>query len=245
MSSKRVARRLGAAALLLALAAPALQALPVPPLRARINDRTTTGVLSPAAVARLEAMLKEHERATADQVALLILSSLEGESLEEYSHRVASQWRLGQKGKDNGVLLLIAIQDRKLRIEVGYGLEAKLPDGLAGRIIREKIAPRFRSNDIEGGVSEGLSAIVAILSGKDPQFPPPAPSGGGGLDGGVVVFFVILLVVLFIALSRGGGGGSSGWSSSDWSSSDSSWSSSDSFSGGGGSFGGGGASGSW
>jgi uncharacterized protein len=126
---------------------------------ARVTDLTET--LARAERDRLEAKLAAFERETTHQVAVLIIPSLEGEPIESLSHRIAASWKLGQAGKDNGVLLLVAKADRKLRIEVGYGLEGVLPDGKAGAIIREVIAPRFRRGDFAGGIEAGVEAIMS------------------------------------------------------------------------------------
>ena len=141
-------------------------ALDVPPLTGRIVD--LAGLLAPTVEASLSAELAMHERRTGNQIAVLTLLSLEGESLEEYSHRVATTWKLGQKGGDNGVLLLVVPRERRLRIEVGYGLEGKLTDAQTSRIIRNTIVPHFKAGDIAGGITEGLKAIVGTLEGTEP-----------------------------------------------------------------------------
>lgn len=149
--------------LALALAAPAA-ALEVPYLSGRVNDHA--GLLSPAARESLEAKLKDFEERTGHQAAVLTLHSLEGAPLEDFALKVARTWGLGRKGQNDGVLFLISKNDRKLRIEVGHGLEGALPDALAGRIISNEVAPRFRSGDFEGGVAAGVNAIVAAADGK-------------------------------------------------------------------------------
>jgi uncharacterized protein len=150
--------------LLLAGASKVQAAVPVPPRpEARVTD--LTGTLSRGERERLEAKLAAFERETTHQVAVLIVPSLEGEPIESLGHRIAATWKLGQAGKDNGVLLLIAKSDRRLRIEVGYGLEGVLPDGKAGAIIREVIAPRFRRGEFAGGIDAGVEAIMAVTRG--------------------------------------------------------------------------------
>lgn len=138
----------------------------VPPLWGHsVHDEAH--VLSQQAIDHLEVMLKKHEDSTTNQIAVLILSSLQGESLEELALRVAhDEWKLGQQEKDNGVLLLIAIDDRKIRIEVGYGLEGVLPDAITARIIRNEIAPHFRSQDYEKGIIAGVQAIIQAIDGE-------------------------------------------------------------------------------
>lgn len=139
------------------------QRLDVPYLSGRVND--LAGVLSAQTRQTLEQKLAEHERTTSNQIAILIISSLEGEILEEYSLRVAETWKLGQKEKDNGALLLIARDDRKLRIEVGDGLEGFLTDARCSQIIRHEIVPRFKSSDYDGGVLAGVDAMLGTLEG--------------------------------------------------------------------------------
>lgn len=139
-------------------------ALEVPYLTGRVTDHAE--VLSAAARERIALALKAHEDATTDQIAVLTVPSLEGSTVEDFATRVFEAWKLGQKGKDNGVLLLIAPKDRRLRIEVGYGLEGKLPDVTASRIIRNVITPRFKENDYDGGVEQGVKAIVGAIQGE-------------------------------------------------------------------------------
>lgn len=138
----------------------------VPELKARVTD--TAGLLSPAGVERLEWALAGHEKRTTNQVAVLTIESLEGEPIEAYSMKVVQKWKLGQKGKDNGVLLLVAKSDRKMRIEVGYGLEGTLTDVLANRILRHEMTPRFRKGDFEGGIETAVTKIVSRLEGTEP-----------------------------------------------------------------------------
>ena len=140
-----------------------LSALEVPPLTGRIVD--LAGALPAHDSEQLSARLEAHEQQTGNQVAVLILPSLEGEPVEEYSHRVATTWRLGRKGTDNGVLLLIALKERKLRIEVGYGLEGTLTDLRSTHIIRHEIVPRFKAGDIPAGVRAGTDAILRTIEG--------------------------------------------------------------------------------
>jgi uncharacterized protein len=154
------------AALLLAL--PAVAQAPVPALSGRVVDGA--GLLSPHALERLEGLLEAHEQATTDQVVVLTIDTLEGESVESVANRIFRAWGLGRAGRDNGVLLLIAHADRELRIEVGYGLEGALTDAQAGRVIRNVIVPRFRDGDFEGGILEGVEAILGLLAGT---YTPP------------------------------------------------------------------------
>ncbi|NJN70416.1 MAG: methanol dehydrogenase [Nitrospira sp.] len=138
-------------------------ALDVPQLTGRVVD--LAHILPSSTVESLTARLSAHEAQSSNQAAVLIVPSLEGDSLEEFSHRVSTTWKLGQKGTDNGVLLLVAIEERKVRIEVGYGLEGVLTDARSAQIIRNEIVPRFRAGDIPSGVTEGISAIVKTIEG--------------------------------------------------------------------------------
>ncbi len=150
--------------MLLAGAAGALAAPAVPTLSARVNDQA--GMLSPGARQQLEGMLADLERSDSTQIAVLTMDSLDGAVLEEFSLKVAETWKIGQKGKDNGALLLIVKNDRKLRIETGYGLEGRLTDLQAGRIIRDVIRPHFRDGDFDGGVLAGVTAMIAAVRGE-------------------------------------------------------------------------------
>src|SRR5215467_6388004 len=146
-------------------------ALDVPPLQGRINDYAG---LIPADRARaLEERLARFEAETGHQIAVLTIPSLKGDSLEDFSIRVAEAWKIGQKGFDNGAILLIVRDDRKLRIEVGYGLEGVLPDAIASRIIREIIVPRFRANDYAGGIEAGVNALLTVARGEKLPAAPP------------------------------------------------------------------------
>lgn len=148
---------------LLCLLTPA-SALDVPPLRGHVND--TAGMLSPQAAQQLEAALTDFEGTDSTQIVVLTIPTLAGESLEEYSIKVAEAWKIGHKGLDNGAILLLAQQERKIRIEVGRGLEGKLTDLMAGRIIRDIIAPRLRAGDTDGGILAGVSAMMEVVRGE-------------------------------------------------------------------------------
>ncbi len=169
-------RRLFAAGLLIApLIATADVA--VPPLKARVTDLTAT--LDAAQKAALEQTLAAFEARKGAQVAVLMVPTTQPETVEQYAVRVEETWKLGRKGVDDGVLLLIAKDDRKLRIEVGYGLEGVLPDALAKRIIADDIVPRFKQGDFYGGVTAGVDRITRVIDGE--ALPPPmAQSGNGG-----------------------------------------------------------------
>ncbi|MEZ4700138.1 MAG: TPM domain-containing protein [Rhodothermales bacterium] len=151
-------------AFLLPLAAPLAFAQQVPPLTGRVVDRAE--ILSAGAERELEQLLAAHEDSTSNQIAVLTIRSLDGADLESYSLEVARAWELGQAGRDNGVLLLVAVEDRKMRIEVGYGLEGSLTDAVAGRIIRNELRPYFQQEDYEGGIRAGVIAIMDAIAGS-------------------------------------------------------------------------------
>ncbi len=233
-------------------------ALAVPPLEGRINDRAE--LLSVSVEQQLTARLIDYERTTGHQLAVLTIPSLEGDPIEDFSIHVVEAWKLGKKGKDDGVLVLVVSKDRKMRIEVGYGLEGDLPDVAAGRIVKDVMAPRFRSGDFAGGIAAAVDAVILKTGGQASSGaptdgsraePPARPLGllgriiAGlfklaffGIFGGIFLF--IWLINRFGGPRRGGmflgggygGGGGGGFDSGG-------------FSGGGGGFGGGGASGSW
>jgi uncharacterized protein len=139
-------------------------ALDVPPLRGHVNDYA--GILSASAAQDLEARLASFEKTDSTQIAVLTIPSLEGDSLEDFSIRTAEAWKIGQKGKDNGVILIVAKEDRKIRIEVGWGLEGRLTDLVSGRIIRNEMAPLFKEGNFDGGIEQGVSSIMAVVKGE-------------------------------------------------------------------------------
>lgn len=141
-----------------------MHALSVPELKGRVNDYAS--LLSPSTKDRLEAKLKQFEQSDSTQIVVLTIPSLEGEDLEGYSIRVAEAWKIGWKGLDNGAILLISRDDKKLRIEVGRGLEGKLTDLISGRIIRTVIVPYFKKGDFDGGVEAGTTAIIEAVRGE-------------------------------------------------------------------------------
>jgi uncharacterized protein len=179
---------------LLAGAAPAA-AMEVPALTARVNDYA--GMLSPATRQQLESVLASLEQEESTQLAVLTISSLEGENLEEFSLKVVEKWKLGQKGLDNGALLFIAKDDRKLRIEVGYGLEGVLTDLTSGRIIRDIITPQFRNGHFDQGVIDGVSAMIAAVHGEFSGQGVVSVSSGKQTHNEVGGFLVFLLFALF------------------------------------------------
>src|SRR6266536_881707 len=216
----RLSRRLLALLLLAALAGTAAAALPIPPPPDhRIND--FAGVLPAAERERLEEKLRSWERESSNQIVVAIFRSLDGESLEDYSIRLAQAWRIGQKGLDNGVIFLVFVDDRKMRLEVGYGLESKLTDALSSQILRQVVAPRFREGKIGDGIAAGLEAIEQVIAGTYKAAPP----GQGGRARGGGLFPIVLLLIVVIGIfsivvsglrnshvrRQGWTGGSRGW----------------------------------
>jgi uncharacterized protein len=237
-----------------ALWAAPLYALDVPALTGRVVDQAN--VLSPEAEQRITSLLEAHERSSGQQFAVLTVPSLEGDSLEDFSIRVVESWKLGKKGKDDGLLLLVVPKDRKVRVEVGYGLEGDITDAVSARVIRERITPAFRQNDYAGGIESGLAALMQRSAGKVPDIPgapeaAPARQPKRGPSFGVLLFLVLFVAPLLLPMLLGGrgrrgrgggfiffgpgfgggGGGGGGFGGG--------------FGGGGGGFGGGGASGDW
>jgi len=157
--------------LVLALNAHLVLARDVPPLQARVNDGA--GMMSESQVSELEDRLIRFEDQSHHQIAVLTIGSLNADSLEDFSMRVAEAWKIGHKGADDGVILIVARDDRKIRIEVGYGLEGVLPDAIANRIIQEVIVPRFRDRDFAGGIESGTSAIIQAIKGEQGLNEPP------------------------------------------------------------------------
>ena len=166
----------------------------VPPLAARVVDRTAT--LSADQRARLETKLAAFEGRKGAQIAVLIVASVAPETIEQYALRVVESWKLGRKGVDDGALLLVAKQDRKLRIEVGYALEGALNDATAKRIVSEAIAPRFKDGDFYAGIDAGIDAMIKVVGGE-PLPPPKATSSGAGIDLETLLFvgFILVFVV--------------------------------------------------
>jgi uncharacterized protein len=172
--------------------------LPIPPLAARVTDLTQT--LAPAEAAALEAKLADWEARTSNQLVVLIVPTTGPEPIEAYSIRVAEKWKIGRKGQDNGALFLVAKNDRKMRIEVGYGLEGVLTDVTTSRIIREDVAPAFRDNRFAAGINAGVDRIIAVVGQGSPLPPakaeraPKAPAGFN-IDTLLVILFVVVPVV--------------------------------------------------
>ena len=168
----------------------------VPTLATRVTDEV--GVLSAAERAALEASLQDFERRKGAQIAVLIVPSTAPEAIEQYALRVVEQWQLGRKKTDDGALLLVAMTDRALRIEVGYGLEGALNDATCRRIISEIITPRFKQGDVYGGISAGVQQMIRVVDGE--PLPPPAPTSAGG----AAAFQHYVPLLMLVALLAGG-----------------------------------------
>ena len=174
------------------------QELPsVPTLAARVTD--LTGTFSSEQTARLEARLAAFEREKGAQIAVLLVPSVKPETIEQYALRVVEAWKVGRKGIDDGTLLLVAKQDRKLRIEVGYGLEGALNDATAKRIVSETISPRLKEGDFYGGIDAGIEVMLKVIGGEALPAPKSAAStsldAGGGLDKLFPIAFILVFVV--------------------------------------------------
>lgn len=230
----------------------------IPPApRDHFNDYA--GIVDPATAQRLDGELTQYERESSNQLLVAIYPRMESDSsVEDYTVRVAQAWHVGVKGRDNGAVLFVFQQSHDVRIQVGYGLEAKLTDALCKRIVEDEIIPRFRAGDFSGGMSAGVRAMIAATRGeyqgtgrtvRDTQ-----RSGGGTPLPFLAIIFVVIMIASAFTRRRntmyysrgrrgiwlggpGGWGGGSGWGGGGGGGG--------SFSGGGGSFGGGGAGGKW
>jgi uncharacterized protein len=167
--------------------------VPVPPLTARVID--LTGILSGDAVNRIEAELAALETHKGSQIVVLVVPTTHPEEIEQYGIRAAEQWKLGRKGVDDGAILLVAKDDRRVRIEVGYGLEGALPDAIANRIVDETIAPHFRSRDYEGGIEAGVKQMIAVVNGE----PLPEPDRRWERHSGMHNVLPLALIVVVVA----------------------------------------------
>ncbi|MEO8224018.1 MAG: TPM domain-containing protein [Gammaproteobacteria bacterium] len=188
-------RLLAPAAAVLLLWAAALSAdstLPAPPLTARVVDQT--GTLTGPESAALDSRLAALEARKGSQVAVLVVATAGPEGIEAYAIRVVENWKLGRKAVDDGVLLLVAKDDRNVRIEVGYGLEGAIPDATANRVIDEFILPRFREGDYAGGISAGVDRLIGLVDGEPLPEPAQGTPSGSSLENILPVVFVLSLV---------------------------------------------------
>ena len=223
--------------------------LKFPALSGQVVD--VAGMLDNDSKERLSQMLRAHEQLTTEQVVVVTLPNLQGSTIEDYGYQLGRFWGIGQKGKDNGALLIVAKDERKVRIEVGYGLEDRLTDAQSSVIINQVITPAFKQGDFVGGISKGTEAMVQVLGGDPLAEPVVGASGGDDVTDWKMSLLFLILFVAFIYInmrwgralgglgggyigSRGGGGFGSGGSGGGGG-----------MRGGGGSFGGGGASGGW
>ncbi len=168
-----------------------------PNLTGYVND--DAGLLSQQAKAELESKLAQLEKDTTAQVFVATIKSLEGDSIEDYANRLFEQWKIGQKDKNNGVLFLVALDDRKMRIEVGYGLEPVITDGRAGRIRDEDVLPLFKNNDYEGGIKAGVASIEKYVRDGTPPAPleeNPVKSMFGDF---VFAFFILSIITIYLS----------------------------------------------
>ena len=255
-------------ATLLALAAPALAAPSFPPLTGRVVDNAN--VLPPQVETDLAAKLENLEQTTGRQLVVVTLPSLQGYEIEDYGYQLGRTWGIGEKGKNSGALLIVAPTERKVRIEVGYGLEPILTDALSSVIIQSAVLPRFKAGDLPGGIVAGTDAVIQQLALPDDQAKAKAqqafevPAAGGSPGPSPIIVLIVLFVVIFMVSRMFGGrgrrsglgaalpwiilnglmsgGGRGGGGGGGWSSGGGGGGG---FSGGGGSFGGGGSSGSW
>ena len=239
-------------AALLVWAMPARAELAIPKLTQHVTDQAH--VLPPEAAQRLEQTLTEYERATGHQFALLTLASLEGAPIEDYSIRVAEAWRLGDAKRDDGLILIVAQADRKMRIEVGYGLEGAVPDALAARVIRHQLTPAFRQGKFDTGIEQAFDTLMKAAKGEAVRVgpPPEREKKGSRLTSLLPVLFWVALLGISVlgGLGRGrgrrGGGVFIGGFGGGFGGSSQRGGGGGGFGGGGGGgFGGGGASGSW
>ncbi len=226
-------------------------AIAFPPLTGRVVDQA--GLLGQDASAQLTQELAQQESTTGQQVVVAIVSSLQGQTIEDYGYQLGRTWGIGQKDKDTGAILLVAPKEHKVRIEVGYGLEGTLTDAKSADIINEIILPQFKQGQMQQGVVAGAGAMLNVLNGRDIDAALPTAvvqdhvrrqSTGSGITIGHVIFWVIFIAfILWLQTRRS----SLGWlpliGMQSWGTGGGGFS--NGFSGGGGSFGGGGASGSW
>ena len=187
------------------LVATVVAALEVPYLSGRVNDQAD--LLGDSFETGLDGRLRQLEEDTGAQVAVLTIVSLEDDPIEDYSIRVVETWKLGRAGADDGVLILIVRDDRRMRIEVGYGLEGMLTDAQAGRIIDGLMAPRFRAGDFEGGVEAAADAVSSAIRGEPVDLPEEAARGRGMNPGPLIFFLIFGLPFIGAALSSRGAAG--------------------------------------
>ena len=174
-------------------AGPTSAQVTIPPLATRVTD--LTGTLSGEAVSRIEGKLKDLDTRKGSQIAVLIVPTTQPEEIEQFGIRVAESWKLGRKGIDDGAILIIAKNDRRMRIEVGYGLEGALPDAITKRIIAETITPHLKQGDFDGGVEAGVDQMIGVVNGEPLPEPDRSWEGSHGLGN----LLPLLLIIVFVA----------------------------------------------
>jgi len=173
--------------------------VPVPALKARVTD--LTGTLSAQQKGELESRIAAYEARRGSQIAVLLLPTTKPEEIEQYSIRVAEAWKIGRKGVDDGLILIVAKDDRRLRIEVGYGLEGAIPDSVAKRVIEERITPRFRAGDFYGGVRDGVDQLIRLAAGE--KLPVPQARADRGQPSPDNWFDYLIPAIVFIVIAGG------------------------------------------
>ncbi|MBA2689643.1 MAG: YgcG family protein, partial [Burkholderiales bacterium] len=191
--------RLGCLAILFLCSAVYAQQ-PIPPLKARVTD--LTGTLTASQIAELEASLAQFEARKGAQIAVLLIPTTEPEVIEEYGIRLAGAWKVGRKGIDDGAILIVAKNDRRMRIEVGYGLEGILPDAISKRIIAETIAPRLRQGDFYGGIRAGAEQMMKVVEGEALPAPKAKAQRASAGDWGSFLPIAFMLVVVVGGILR-------------------------------------------
>ncbi|KQQ60619.1 methanol dehydrogenase [Pseudomonas sp. Leaf129] len=182
-------------------------ALEFPALSGRVVDQA--GLLDGQTRSQLSQMLEAHEQATSEQVVVVTVPDLQGTDIADYGYQLGRAWGIGQKGKDNGALLIVAKAERKVRIEVGYGLEGQLTDAQSSIIINNVIVPSFRQGDFAGGIRAGAAAMLQVLGG-DPLAEPQRSNAQGQEQQRLPWPAFLILIIIVIVMIRGGGGGRGG-----------------------------------
>lgn len=180
---------------------PARAEVPIPPLAARVTD--LTGTLSAQQKGELESRLAAFEARRGSQIAVLVLPTTRPEEIEQFSIRLAEAWKVGRKGVDDGVIVVVAKDDRRLRIEVGYGLEGVIPDAVAKRVIEERMTPRFREGDYYGGIRDGVDQLARLAEGEKLPEPAARPASRGGRDPVSALFDYAVPALFFIVIGGG------------------------------------------
>ncbi|MBK5399760.1 TPM domain-containing protein [Pseudomonas sp. TH39(2020)] len=246
--------KVGLMLLLWVFALTAQAALKFPELTGRVVDNAQ--MIEPAVREQLTQQLQAHEKATGEQLVVVTLPDLQGTDIADFGYQLGRYWGIGQKDKNTGALLIVARDDRKLRIEVGYGLEDRLTDAQSSVIINQVITPAFKTGNFSKGISDGVAAMLVVLGGNPLDEPSTVYDSGGNQESdfvsrhpGIFVFLVMLFILtMFVCQMLGilpSGGGGRGGSSGGFGGGGFGGGGGGGFSGGGGSFGGGGSSGSW